>query len=298
MLVRQTRRSVSCSSAFLLLLSSVGWSAEDPWLKYTTEAAQLRRDGLNSEAEARYVSAYRAVADTAESGRLGSSLIDLANLYTDMGRYADAEIAAQRALKVYRKISDPKSTAVATAQNSLAEIYRIQGRSVYLMLGRYIDAEIVARRAMAILEQAKIRHPVDLALAIQNLAYLSVRREQYAEAEALYKRALDSVVQALGSQHANLAPILMNLGKVYCYQGRYTDADALLRRSLEIRVAAFGADSFPVAEVLYDEALVLRKLDRKSEAKKFEARALAIRAAHTRENLERYTVEVSALRAR
>ena len=109
MLVRQTRRSVSCSSALLLLLSSVGFSGQDPWLKYTTEAAQLRRDGLNSEAEARYVSAYRAVADTAESGRLGRSLIDLANLYTDMGRYADAEIAAQRALKVYQKISDPKS---------------------------------------------------------------------------------------------------------------------------------------------------------------------------------------------
>ena len=75
-------------------------------------------------------------------------------------------------------------------------------------------------------------------------------------------------------------------------------SEELLRRSLEIRVAAFGADSFPVAEVLYDQALVLRKLKHKSEAKKFEARALAIQAAHTRENLERYTVEVSALRAK
>jgi hypothetical protein len=38
-------------------------------------------------------------------------------------------------------------------------------------------------------------------------------------------------------------------------------------------------------------------LKRKSEAKKFEARALAIQAAHTRENLESYTVGVSALLA-
>ena len=71
----------------------------------------------------------------------------------------------------------------------------------------------------------------------------------------------------------------------------------VLRRALEIRVAAFGPDSFPVAEVLYDQALVLRKLKRKSEAKKLEARALAIQAAHARENLENYTVDVSALLA-
>jgi hypothetical protein len=94
--VHQTRLAVGCSWALLLLLNSVGLSGEDPWLKYTAEAAQHRRDGLYSEAEAKYVSAYRLVVDTAESGRLGTSLIDLANLYADMGRYADAETAAQQ----------------------------------------------------------------------------------------------------------------------------------------------------------------------------------------------------------
>jgi hypothetical protein len=102
-LVQQTRLSVSCVKALLvLLLNSVGFSGEDSWLRYTTEAARLRRDGQYSEAEARYTSAYMAVVDApGESARLGMSLIDLANLYTDMGRYSDAETAAGRALKVF-----------------------------------------------------------------------------------------------------------------------------------------------------------------------------------------------------
>ena len=145
--MQPSRLSVKCASTLLVLLfNSAGLSGEDLWLKYTTEAAQLRKDGLYPEAEAKYLSAYKVVVDTAESERLGMSLIHLANLYTDMGRYADAETSAQRALKVFQKISAPKSPDVAIAQNNLAEIYRIQGK--------YAAAEQLCIQALAAYEAA------------------------------------------------------------------------------------------------------------------------------------------------
>ena len=190
--MHQTRFSISGSwTVLVLLLNSVGFSGEDLWLKYTTEASQLRRDGLYSEAEDKYFSAYMAVVDIAEPGRLGMSLINLANLYTDMGRYADAETAAQRALKVYQKISDPKSPGVAIAQNSLAEIYRIQGK--------YAAAEQLCIQALAAQEAATPRNALALAATLNNLAILRLNQQRPSVAEPLLKRALDIWEGALGS---------------------------------------------------------------------------------------------------
>ena len=74
------------------------------------------------------------------------SLNNLAALYADQGRYADAEPLYKRALAIREKALGPDHPDVATSLNNLAELYRDQGR--------YADAEPLYKRALAIYEKA------------------------------------------------------------------------------------------------------------------------------------------------
>jgi hypothetical protein len=69
----------------------------------------------------------------------------------------------------------------------------------------------------------------------------------------------------------------------------------MLHRAFEIRVRTYGPESLAVAQVLTSQAVVLRHLNRKKEAQKLEARVRAIRTIQSRENLESYSVDISAL---
>jgi tetratricopeptide (TPR) repeat protein len=73
-------------------------------------------------------------------------LNNLAALYDDQGRYADAEPLYKRALAVWEKALGPDHPDVATALNNLAQLYKDQGS--------YEDAEPLYKRALAIREKA------------------------------------------------------------------------------------------------------------------------------------------------
>jgi Tfp pilus assembly protein PilF len=100
---------------------------------------------------------------------------------------------------------------------------------------------------------------------------------------------------AVSPEHEVIAFVSNELGFLYCFQGRYQEAEALFRRALEIRLRTYGPESLAVAQVLANQAIVMRHLKRKGEAKKLEARARAILTAHSHENHEPYTVDISAL---
>jgi len=118
---------VICVSA-AIFLAAIGpsFGEEDAWLKFTTEGNHSRNQGQYSEAERKYLDAYRLIADDQKSERLAKSLSNLAAISGDLGRYREAENFALRALEVRRQISDPTSSELAVALNNLAEIYRIQ----------------------------------------------------------------------------------------------------------------------------------------------------------------------------
>jgi tetratricopeptide (TPR) repeat protein len=69
---------------------------------------------------------------------VAKSLNNLAVLYADQGRYADAEPLQKRALAIREKARGPDDPDVATSLNNLAELYRKQGR--------YADAEPLYKR--------------------------------------------------------------------------------------------------------------------------------------------------------
>jgi tetratricopeptide (TPR) repeat protein len=75
------------------------------------------------------------------------SLNNLANLYDQQGRYADAELLYKRALVSREKALGPDHPDVTTSLNNLASLY--DGK------GRYVDAEPLYKRSLAIRESAR-----------------------------------------------------------------------------------------------------------------------------------------------
>jgi tetratricopeptide (TPR) repeat protein len=73
-------------------------------------------------------------------------MANLAALYDNQGRYAEAEPLFKRALAVLEKALGPNHPEVAAVRHNLAALYKDQGR--------YADAEALNKRAMANREKA------------------------------------------------------------------------------------------------------------------------------------------------
>ena len=105
------------------------------------------------------------------------SLNNLAGLYDDQGRYADAEPLYKRSLAIREKALGPDHPDVATSLNNLAALYDDQGR--------YADAEPLYKRSLAIREKALGPDHPDVATSLNNLAALYTSQGRYADAEPL-----------------------------------------------------------------------------------------------------------------
>ncbi len=77
---------------------------------------------------------------------MATSLNDLALLYDNQSKYAEAEPLYKRSLAIYEKALGPEHPHVAASLNNLATLYRDQGR--------YAEAEPLNKRALAIVEKA------------------------------------------------------------------------------------------------------------------------------------------------
>jgi CHAT domain-containing protein len=118
---------------------------------------------------------------------LGPSLNNLAALYRDQGRYADAESPHKRALAIFETALGPDNFRVANTLRHLAELYDQQGR--------YAEAEPLLKRALAIREKAFGADNPDGAIVLNNLAGLYLAQGRYAD-------ALPPVQTTVGYGHA------------------------------------------------------------------------------------------------
>src|ERR1700674_2601472 len=112
---------------------------------------------------------------------------------------------------------------LATTLNSLADVYRTQGRVA--------EVEPLYRRALGIREKVLGPDHPDAATALNGLAELYETEGRYAEAEALYRRSLGIREKARGPEHPDVGTSLGNLAWLYGSQGRFAEAEPLYRSS-------------------------------------------------------------------
>src|SRR5712664_950602 len=102
-------RRVSCLLwTVILFVSTAAWADQALWEKYMDQCRVLRHQGAWAGAEK---AALAAMAEAEKSGqedsRLAKSWNDLATIYYDTGRYADAEKFFQRASRLWDGLHGP-----------------------------------------------------------------------------------------------------------------------------------------------------------------------------------------------
>ena len=131
----------------ILCLASFAVAQEPAWEKYTKAGTEAYQRGQYAEAEKQFVAALKeAEKFGAQDPRLATSLNNLATLYINQGKYAEAESLLRRALATFEKAPGPEHPIVAVVRISLATLYINQAK--------YAEAETLFQRALATLEKA------------------------------------------------------------------------------------------------------------------------------------------------
>ena len=93
--------------------------------------------------------------------------------------------------------------------------------------GRHTDAETLFKRSLKIREKIHGAEHPEVALVLNNLAFIYENRGSYAEAEQFYKRSLKIFEKGLGQENPYTATALKTLGILYDKQERYAEAEPL-----------------------------------------------------------------------
>ncbi len=167
---------------------------ETAWKKAVAAAVKALQEGRLGEAEKLLLAAVQEAEKFGEQDpRWAGSLLGLAAVYKEQGKYAQVEPLLQRALAIGEKALGPGHPAVATRLNNLAALYDEQGK--------YTEAEPLYRRTLAIVEKALGPEHPQVATVLENYAALLHKLNRDAEAEKMEARA-----KGIRAKHAQEIP--------------------------------------------------------------------------------------------
>jgi tetratricopeptide (TPR) repeat protein len=199
-------------------------------------------------------------------------LNNLAEVYREQGKYAEAEPLYRRALEIREQTHEGGHASVASILSNLGQLYTSQGR--------YSDAERLHRRALEIRQNSLNAEAPNVALSLFDLAELYRVQAKYGDAEPLFAHARKIFEAAVGPDHTDLAATLNNLALLYADQERYSEAEALYEQSQAILEKSLGPRDPDVATVIENRAALLVRTHRERQAEEFKMRAQRIRSQH------------------
>jgi tetratricopeptide (TPR) repeat protein len=256
----------------LALGSSAGFSASSLAQGLAAQSAKINALGAAGKYSEAIPLAEAMLANLekgAPTKDLAGAMNNLAQLYGDVGRDAEAEPLYMRALAIMEKTVGVDAVDIAPELNNLAALYQRQLR--------YAEAEPLFKRALTLSEkQLPANHP-DIGRALNNLATCYEKQDRHAESEALTRRALALYEKVAGPESPAVATLLNNLGQIVKAEGRTTDAEPLVKRSLAIREKVLGVGHPDVARSLNNLGDLYQRQQRFAEAEPLFKRALAIR---------------------
>lgn len=312
-------------AAMLVALAMVGfaWNRLAYWLGTTKEerewstvdskAFKLHKAGKLAEAEPLYVRA-RDIADA--SGRpllIANSMNNIAGLYLDQERWADAEPLLRRALELREAHLGPDNgvtlASVERLSGFLAQMLRwseaeqLQQRALhsyqrtgnrraevetYIAIGvacrkqgKYGEAESSYAQAQRLIDSGKLKDEDVAGQLLADWAFLKVEQGKLDEAEPMYLKAL-KLMSPLGE---STAVVLDNLANLYTKTGRPKEAaeisvKQLVLMRMELRSKLGQADHVALIPLLDQHARRLDAAGRRADAASARAQAVAIRQSH------------------
>jgi serine/threonine-protein kinase len=187
-----------------------------------------------------------------------SARMHLADLYTDEGRYREAESLTVRNLAGRRRALGPEHPETLESVNALANLAAYQGRpaeaeSLFLW-------NLAARRRVLGEEHGQTLNTMGL------LANLYADQSRFAEAEPLYTRQLEIRRRTLGPEHPITLSNVNNLALLYMQTARPALAEPLFLENLGIRRRVLGEEHPETVATKYNLAILYTEQERFAEA--------------------------------
>ncbi|KAH0349174.1 purine and uridine phosphorylase, partial [Aureobasidium melanogenum] len=156
----------------------------------------------------------------------------LADMYTEIGKYAESQQLAERALAVYEGllVSDSDDSAIISEQ--MIGTLICLGRNFKLQ-NRLEDSEDMFKRAVAVSEQhqqedATYGHALP---AMISLGHMYIREARHTEAEVIFERALSVSLKVFGPDNRFTCRVLSGLSEVYDKLGKVVEAKMMVERA-------------------------------------------------------------------
>lgn len=188
---------------------------------------------------------------------------NLGLIYTEQGRYGEAESAFKRVLAVLEKRAGTDEKLSQTLGN-LANVYMEKEQPQ--------RAEPLYLRALQIKEKLVGASAEELDGELSNLANCYRQQGKLAKAGLLFDRAL-KIVSKSGVNDFQKAPFLNNLALFYVTQGKYSQAELLYKRAIAALEKGLGTNHPEVNRIRRNYADLLDHVNRHDES-----RALRIKA--------------------
>ena len=195
---------------------------------------------------------------------------NMAKVYEDLGKYAEAVDYDMKALEIEEEIFGECHPSISTSNNNLGHVYTTMGKyeealacheksfsciqgspsdsvryliniaGVYLYKGEYKTAEHYYTEALGIaahIEENSERH---FAACYSGLASLLGKAGRHQDAIDYSEKALDLRKKIFGDNHPEVALSYNNIGSTYSEMGRYKEAQEYLLAALKIEQECYG----------------------------------------------------------
>jgi tetratricopeptide (TPR) repeat protein len=219
------------------------------------EIAKLdAQTGDTKSALGSYTEALQIRRDIGDKRGVGSTLLDLGNLYDDKGDHDKALDYYKQSLQIEREIGDESMQAICLNNIGNARFAK----------GDYEDALTYFQQALQLREKAKA--PDDIVESVHNIAETSAKMGQFDQAVTQYMRALD--LRRSMSDPRGAAIESYSLGTLFQNQGRF--GAALNSKEEALKTFTDLKDrTFWMAEILSGYGDILIEVGRSDEAPKY-----------------------------
>ncbi|MEP0847293.1 MAG: serine/threonine protein kinase [Phycisphaerae bacterium] len=180
---------------------------------------------------------------------LAESLNRLGVILRETGDVSAAEAAQRAALEYAERHHGPQSPQTAIALDNLAALLGDRGD--------FDAAETLVRRALAIWTQVYHEQHPDTLTCLNQLAVLLLQRDKLAEAEPIAARVLETRRATLKANDPLIAGSLRNLALIQYSRGDFDSAEANLREALQVERDARGNEHPDVAASMNALAMLL-----------------------------------------
>jgi len=221
-------------------------SADTEWEALRRQAEQCLQESRLEEAEQQWLEVVKKSEQMGgkDGPRFVCSIERLGDVYTKLGRLAQAESLYSEALVTKTRVLPPHSLHTAASVNNMAKISYFQGK--------YDNAE---RFALRFLEMYRANFPddhPDVACALQNVATLYHMQEKYHKAEPFYADALRICKNTLGDQHPTTVRMSQNYSRLLQSMRKFREADRVDAKALGSVTGSWKAVTVPSDHLLYN----------------------------------------------